>query len=105
MDLLEGLRCLVVLLGIDQMIGGEQEAVDVVRVDLEGLGQLLVGAGLVLGRIGTGEQVVEAGVLGGGLRRLAEGLRGQGEVLLGQGQLGGREVGLDQPGFCLIATS
>ena len=70
-----------------------------VRVDLQGLGQLLLGPGPVLGREGTGQQVVEPRVLGGGLRRLAERLRGEGVVLLLQGQLGGGEVGVDEVGL------
>ena len=99
--LLENLLGFRVPLAIDQLVGLEQQAVDMVRVDLEGLGQLLGGAGAVLGREGTGEQVVKPRVLGGGLRRLPERLGRQGVVLFVQGQLGRGEIGLHEVGLLL----
>ena len=84
------------------MVGLEQQAVDVVRVDLQGLGQLLLGRRPdPRRREGTGQQVVEPRVLGGGLRGLAERLRREGVVLLVQGQLGRGEVGVDEVGLLL----
>ncbi len=59
-----------------------------VRVDLEGLGQCLVGLAAIIVGKGAGEQVVEPGILGGVLGGFLEGLGGQGGILLLQGQLG-----------------
>ena len=85
-----------VALAVDQLVGPEQQAVGVVRVDLERGVERLFGPGAISVGQGAGQQVVKPRVVAGFLGRFAERLGRQGEILFIECQLGRREMGVDE---------
>ncbi len=93
---LQELVGLGVPLAVDQLIGLQQQAVDVPRVDLERLGERLGGSGAILGRQGAGQQVMKVRLERGGLRRLSKRLGRQGIIFLLECHLGRGEIGFEE---------
>ncbi len=92
---------LCVIFAIDGVVGLEQQAIDVARVERQGFDEGGGGAlGVVL--IGAGEAEVDVGIVRGALGGVLKGLGGEGEILLVERELTAGEVRLGGIGIVLF---
>ncbi len=97
-DEVENFLGFLVFLGVDQVVGEEEAAGDVVGVEFEGGIEGEDHGTAFAGGEGAGEAVVELGVFGEAFEAVAEGFGGEVEVVFGECEFAGGEVGVAKGG-------